>query len=155
MNQPKTPNVKKDAKTAVCERLPMLALAALYDIPRSSMQDILQRAGVQSDGGYSLQEASKAIVHHFRTKAESDASEDARNRSLKLQAEADMAQLDLAEKVGQLAPVEEVRGMVESFFTQVREAVKKVKSPGLTMEHKRDVCDALASIGIPALAEGK
>lgn len=99
-------------------------LAGRWNIPARSLRDILQGAGVGSeDGGYEMSEAAEAVIAHFRSEATryTDSRANALNREQ--QANANLAEIRLHEKLGNLVEVAQLRFYMEDLLVSMRQAI--------------------------------
>jgi trehalose-6-phosphatase len=140
---------KKNARMAVLraltsEKLTLATVAEIAGIPKSTAREILDRAQVDGSKGYVLDVAMPLIVTHYRKAGEQVAAEIARERATVAKNERMLSDIALAEKVGKVVSVDEMRRLLEACFVQFRETVRKL--PGLTNEQKETVCAIVADM---------
>ncbi len=97
------------------------ALTELVALPRGAGRDILIRAGMDGDGTITTKEGLRAIVAQIRERNERSRNPEVRNRT----DEANMktAELNAAERAGELAPAGIAIEYVRDFMVKVRQVL--------------------------------
>lgn len=120
-------------------------LSSTWNIPSRTLRDILQRAGVESQGGYDKDEAAEAVITHFRTVLSNFDVEAAKDRARKSKAEADSAEVDAAIKKGG------VRRFFERTIADIAIRVRSIVESAefLNKEQRQKLAKEFASMELP------
>jgi hypothetical protein len=135
-------------KTRSCPatRLTSAALSRKLGCPARTLRDILHKTDVESRGGYELFAAVRAIINYYRERTSKFSQarlEVAHSREL---AEAELAQINLAERKGMLMLTANHVRWCRELATLVRVTV--ADSDNLSLEQKKRLCGELAKIKI-------
>lgn len=128
-------------------RLPLATLAGFFDLPKTTLQDILGRANVITDGGFSLHDSARAVMNHYKAQAETESTQATKDKNAILAMQREQQAISLANEQGKLLPKDAMRRMIEGLFVSMREEIRKMD--GLTLDQKKAVCLVLAKATIP------
>jgi hypothetical protein len=134
-------------KTRSCPatRLTSAALSRKLGCPARTLRDILHKTEVESRGGYELFAAVRAIINYYRERTSKFSQarlEVAHSREL---AEMELAQINLAERKGELMLTKNHVLWCRELGTRVRAGIMASK---LTEDEKKKLCAELGEIRI-------
>lgn len=134
------PRKAKETET----RLNADKLSAIYKVPARTLREILHKSGATNAGGYDKDEAAMVTIAFYREKSERVNIESAVSDARRKAAEAESAEIDLAERQGKMA----LRSSVNLIWADaVAQGVRNIAGlKSITEAQKRDVLEAIRKI---------
>ena len=129
-------------------------LTALTGVPERTITRILDALGVKSvkAKGYPIEAAIRAIVSHFKDRAESTSSEMETDKAAKLKAERVSAEVDAAKATGEVVYKSDVEADYRDKWTKIRACIDTFR--GMDEATKVALLAAIYAIQEPPDASG-
>jgi hypothetical protein len=125
----------------------LMRIAAALGLPKSTINEIIAKAGIISDRGFPLGASCKAIVDHYKGMSEAESAQATKDRNAIIAMQREQTAISLSNEQGKLLPKDAMRRMIEGLFVSMREEIRKCE--GLTLDQKKLVTTAMSKATIP------